>query len=68
MSETCRAATLVGQAKIEVREYPVPDIPPDGGLLKVELGGVCGTDYKYYTGKLNLPRRRAESVIATRWH
>ena len=55
MSQTCRAATLVAPARIEVREYPVPDIPPDGGLLKVEMGGVCGTDYKYYTGKLNLP-------------
>ncbi len=55
MSTTCRAATLVAPGKIEVREYPVPEVPPDGGLLKVEMGGVCGTDYKYYTGKLNLP-------------
>ncbi len=55
MSETCRAATLVAPGKIEVREYPIPEVPPDGGLLKVEMGGVCGTDYKYYTGKLDLP-------------
>ena len=55
MADTCRAATLVAPKRIEIREYSVPDIPPDGGLLRVEMGGVCGTDYKYYNGKLDLP-------------
>jgi len=39
---------------LEVREYPVPDIPADGGLVKVEMGGVCGTDVKYLHGKLKV--------------
>ncbi|MBI2358439.1 MAG: alcohol dehydrogenase catalytic domain-containing protein, partial [Deltaproteobacteria bacterium] len=55
MAETSRAATLVAPSKIEIREYPVPDVPSDGGLLAIEMGGVCGTDYKYYRGKLELP-------------
>jgi alcohol dehydrogenase len=55
MANGCRAATLVAPNRIEIREYAIPDIPPDGGLLKVEMGGVCGTDYKYYNGKLDLP-------------
>ena len=49
-----RGATLLGPDKLEVREYPVPDIPPDGGLVKVEMGGVCGTDVKYLHGKLKV--------------
>ena len=52
---TARGATLLGPDKLEIREYPMPDIPPDGGLLKVEMGGVCGTDVKYLHGKLQVP-------------
>ena len=37
-----RGATLLGPDKLEVREYPMPDIPADGGLIKIEMGGVCG--------------------------
>jgi alcohol dehydrogenase len=55
MPETTRAATLVAPNQLEIREYPIPDIPPEGGLLKVEMGGVCGSDVKYYHGKINLP-------------
>lgn len=55
MAETSRGATLTGPNKIEIREYPVPDIPADGGLLVVERAGVCGTDVKYYHGKIELP-------------
>ncbi|MFQ5903759.1 MAG: zinc-binding dehydrogenase, partial [Candidatus Binatia bacterium] len=55
MAETSRAATLLQPNKIEIREYPVPEIPPDGGLVAVEMAGVCGTDVKYYHGRLELP-------------
>ncbi len=55
MAETSRAATLLAPNKLEIREYPIPDIPDDGGLLKVEMGGVCGSDVKYYHGRINLP-------------
>lgn len=55
MANTCRAATLLKPNQLEIREYPIPDIPPDGGLVAVEMGGVCGTDVKYYHGKLQLP-------------
>ena len=55
MPESTRAATLVAPNQLEIREYPIPDIPPEGGLLKVEMGGVCGSDVKYYHGKIHLP-------------
>lgn len=55
MAGKSRAATLVQPDKIEIREYPIPEIPPDGGLVAVELAGVCGSDVKYYHGKIELP-------------
>jgi alcohol dehydrogenase len=55
MGETSRAATLVAPEKLEIREYPLPNIPPDGGLIAVERAGVCGTDVKYFHGKIALP-------------
>src|SRR5713226_7203882 len=55
MAQTCRAATLVAPNKLEIREYPVPEIPPGGGLVAVEMAGVCGTDFKYFHGKIELP-------------
>ena len=56
MPATSRGVTLLGPDKLEIREYPIPDIPSDGGLVKVELGGVCGSDVKYLNGaKAQLP-------------
>lgn len=43
-----RAATTIGRLKTEIREYPFPEIPPDGGLLRVEAAGVCGSDWHAY--------------------
>lgn len=43
-----RAATTIGRLKTEVREYAFPEIPPDGGILKVEAAGVCGSDWHAY--------------------
>ena len=39
----------------ELREMELPDIPPDGALLKMEVAGVCGTDVSQY----KLPLRGA---------
>ncbi|NIO11195.1 MAG: alcohol dehydrogenase catalytic domain-containing protein, partial [Deltaproteobacteria bacterium] len=55
MAEQCRAATLTAPNRMEVREFPIPEIPSDGGLVAVEMGGVCGTDVKYLHGKIELP-------------
>ncbi|TAJ88673.1 alcohol dehydrogenase [bacterium] len=55
MPQTCRGVTLLAPDKLEIREYPLPEVPPDGGLVAVEMAGVCGTDVKYLHGKLELP-------------
>ncbi len=42
------AAVRTGPGTTELRAYTMPDIPPDGALLQVEVAGICGTDVKMY--------------------
>ena len=48
MAEKVLAAVRTGPSKTEIREYPMPDVPADGALLKMEVAGICGTDVKLY--------------------
>jgi threonine dehydrogenase-like Zn-dependent dehydrogenase len=45
------AALLSDFRKMEIREFPVPEINEDSGLVRVEVTGVCGVDWPAYTGK-----------------
>jgi threonine dehydrogenase-like Zn-dependent dehydrogenase len=46
--ETVLAAVRVAPGKTEIREFPMPEIPKDGALLKMEVAGICGTDVRLY--------------------
>jgi threonine dehydrogenase-like Zn-dependent dehydrogenase len=48
MGEQVLAALRTGPGRTELREFPMPEIPEDGALLKVEVAGICGTDVKIY--------------------
>ena len=48
MEERVLAAVRTAPGKTELREFPRPDIPDDGALLKMEVAGICGTDVKMY--------------------
>src|SRR5438045_71213 len=48
VAEKVLAAVRTGPGKTEIREYPMPDVPEDAALMKVEVGGICGTDVKLY--------------------
>jgi threonine dehydrogenase-like Zn-dependent dehydrogenase len=48
MAESVLAAVRTGPKTTELREFPMPEIPDDGALLKVEVAGICGTDVKMY--------------------
>src|ERR1700748_412127 len=48
VAEKVLAAVRTGPSKTEIREYAMPDVPADGALLKMEVGGICGTDVKLY--------------------
>src|SRR5436190_21218443 len=48
MAERVLAAVRTGPSRTELQEFPLPAIPDDGALLKVEVAGICGTDVKMY--------------------
>jgi threonine dehydrogenase-like Zn-dependent dehydrogenase len=48
MAETVLAAVRTASRTTELREFPMPEIPPDGALLRMEVAGICGTDVKMY--------------------
>jgi threonine dehydrogenase-like Zn-dependent dehydrogenase len=36
--------------KLELREFPIPEVHDDDGLLRMEVCGICGSDYEQYQG------------------
>jgi threonine dehydrogenase-like Zn-dependent dehydrogenase len=48
MSERVLAAVRTAPSTTELREFPMPDVPEEGALLKMEVAGICGTDVKMY--------------------
>ena len=52
MAEKTLAAVLVAPRRIELREFPLPQIDENSGLARIEITGVCGADWPIYTGDL----------------
>ena len=48
MSEQVLAAVRTAPSTTELREFPLPELPDDGALMRVEVAGICGTDVKMY--------------------
>ena len=51
-----RAAVQVAAKRTELRELPLPEIPPGGGLMRVLAAGICGSDVPYYADASTGPR------------
>jgi threonine dehydrogenase-like Zn-dependent dehydrogenase len=63
MPETVAAATLVAPGRIEMRRYPRPAVDPRGGLLRVEVCGLCGTDVEQFHGRFTATTWPAGPVV-----
>lgn len=48
-----RALVLEAPRKLVAREFAIPVIGEDDGLVRVEACGLCGTDHEQYTGELS---------------
>jgi threonine dehydrogenase-like Zn-dependent dehydrogenase len=48
MAEKSLAAVSTDIMKTELREFPIPEIESDAGLLKIEAAGICGSDWRNY--------------------
>ncbi len=46
-----RAMVVTEPGRMEMREFPLPSVGKDDGILKVELVGVCGSDPGIFRGK-----------------
>lgn len=55
-----QAAVSVAPRQTEVREFDLIDPGRDDGLLKVELSGVCGSDWPYY---LKYPQSKGPLIL-----
>ncbi|HYB38070.1 MAG TPA: zinc-binding dehydrogenase [Mycobacterium sp.] len=50
MSDVARALVLEAPRRLVVREFPLPTVSDDDGLVRVAACGLCGTDHEEYTG------------------
>lgn len=57
---TIAAAVSTAPRHTEVRQFPRPEVAADAGLLKVELTGVCGSDWPYY---LRYPQTKGPLIL-----
>ncbi|MCC8060322.1 MAG: alcohol dehydrogenase catalytic domain-containing protein [Clostridiales bacterium] len=57
MSEMAKTLVFTGVRQIELREYPIPEVPDDKILVKVEASAICTWEQRVYTGvkKVDFP-------------
>jgi threonine dehydrogenase-like Zn-dependent dehydrogenase len=60
MSETFTAAVAVAAGRTELREFERPAPTETSGLLRVDVTGVCGSDWPYYQ---SLPTSRGPLIL-----
>jgi alcohol dehydrogenase len=49
---SARALVLEAPRRLVPRDFALPEVGDDDGLLRVEACGLCGTDHEQYTGAL----------------
>ena len=62
---TSLAAVAVDSKRTELREFAVPEIPPDAGLLRIAATGICGSDWPMYQNAKPGPRILGHEMIGT---
>ena len=63
MSTMVRAAVATEPRHTEVKEFALPEIPPDAGLMRVEATGICGSDWGMYLSAKPGPRILGHEMV-----
>ncbi len=53
MAQRARALVLEAPRRLAEREFDLPEIGDDEGLLRIEACGLCGTDHEQWSGTLH---------------
>jgi threonine dehydrogenase-like Zn-dependent dehydrogenase len=64
-SHSVLAAVTAKPRHTELRELPLPEVAADGGLLRVEATGICGSDWTMYHNGKPGPRILGHEVVGT---
>ena len=56
-------AVVTDIRKMEMRQYAVPEPSRNDAVLKVELCGICGSDYDYYVHGEHWPYRKPPQIL-----
>ena len=49
------AAVATAPNVMELRRLAIPDIGDDEAIVRIEATGICGTDYEWFRGDLDIP-------------
>jgi threonine dehydrogenase-like Zn-dependent dehydrogenase len=60
MTTSFKAAVALPGSKIEIQEFQIPAPKSESGLLKIDITGVCGSDWAYFQ---NLPKTRGPVIL-----
>ena len=58
-----RAMVVTEPGRIEMQEFPLPEIGDEDGILKMELAGVCGSDPGIFKGKISRAPRTYPIIL-----
>ena len=62
---TAKAAVFFGPGKpFEIRDVPIPDVEPEGVLIRVTLANICGSDLHFWreTRRSSIPTTAGSSA------
>ncbi len=59
------AAVKTAPKRTELRRFPLPEIEPDAGLMRITATGICGSDWRMYTEEPDRPRILGHEMVGT---
>lgn len=60
-----QAAVAIKPRQTELRDFTLPEIAPDAGLLRISATGICGSDWPMYLSEKPGPRILGHEMIGT---